>query len=69
MMGRKDLAAAQFTDVNGAPGGTSQYGYKLLANYNDLWALVKINSIQNQYSKLYIQVKVIQIGDGGVKKK
>ncbi len=36
--GKKDLAAAQFADVNGAPGGTSQYGYKLLANYNDLWS-------------------------------
>ncbi len=35
--GKKDLAAAQFADVNGTPGGTSQYGYKLLANYNDLW--------------------------------
>ena len=25
----KRSAAAQFADVNGAPGGTSQYGYKL----------------------------------------
>ncbi|WP_349679443.1 RagB/SusD family nutrient uptake outer membrane protein [Flavobacterium sp. UBA6026] len=30
-------AAAQFAAVNGTPGGTSQYGFKLLANYNDLW--------------------------------
>ncbi|HFK5575111.1 MULTISPECIES: RagB/SusD family nutrient uptake outer membrane protein [Elizabethkingia] len=35
--GKKDLAAAQFADVNGAPGGTSQYGYKLLTNFNNLW--------------------------------
>ena len=34
---KNSLAAAQFADVNGTPGGTSQYGYKLLDNYNDLW--------------------------------
>ncbi|MEJ5106084.1 RagB/SusD family nutrient uptake outer membrane protein [Chryseobacterium sp. MYb328] len=30
-------AAAQFEQVNGTPGGTSQYGYKLVANYGDLF--------------------------------
>lgn len=30
-------AAAQFAQVNGTPGGTSQYGYKLVANYADLF--------------------------------
>ncbi|MEO5777062.1 MAG: RagB/SusD family nutrient uptake outer membrane protein [Flavobacterium sp.] len=30
-------AAAEFQDVNGTPGGVSQYGYSLLSNYNDLW--------------------------------
>lgn len=30
-------AAAQLAAVNGIPGGTSQFGYKLLANYKDLW--------------------------------
>lgn len=30
-------AAAQFEQVNGTPGGTSQYGYKLVANFADLW--------------------------------
>ncbi|EFK35086.1 SusD family [Chryseobacterium gleum] len=34
---KKDLAAAQFAEVNGTPGQVSQYGYKLIANYNDLW--------------------------------
>lgn len=34
---KKDLAAAQFAEVNGTPGQASQYGYKLVANYNDLW--------------------------------
>lgn len=31
------LAAAQFADVNGTPGGTSQYGYRLLSSFSDLW--------------------------------
>lgn len=35
--GKKNEAAAQLADVNGTPGGTSQYGYKLLSNFADLW--------------------------------
>jgi hypothetical protein len=38
------LAAAQLALVNGTPGGTSQYGYHLLANYADIFAL------NNKYS-------------------
>ncbi len=36
---RKDyaLAAEQFLEVNGTPGGTSQFGYSLLQNFEDLW--------------------------------
>lgn len=30
-------AAAQFEMVNGVPGQTSQYGYKLVSNFADLW--------------------------------
>jgi hypothetical protein len=30
-------AATQLAAVNGTPGGTSQYGYKLVANYADLF--------------------------------
>lgn len=30
-------AAAQFADVNGTPGGTSMYGYKLVTNFGDLF--------------------------------
>ncbi|HYE54621.1 MAG TPA: RagB/SusD family nutrient uptake outer membrane protein [Chitinophagaceae bacterium] len=30
-------AAAQLAEVNGTPGGTSAYGYKLLDNFADLW--------------------------------
>ncbi len=33
------LAAAQFAEVNGTPGGTSIYGFKLLANFSDLWVV------------------------------
>ena len=32
------LAAAQLADVNGTPGGTSQYGYKLVSSFASLWA-------------------------------
>lgn len=35
--GKKAQAAIELAAVNGIPGGTSQYGYKLLANYSDLW--------------------------------
>ncbi|MEY8758854.1 RagB/SusD family nutrient uptake outer membrane protein [Chryseobacterium tongliaoense] len=34
---KKTEAAAQFAEVNGTPGQTSQYGYHLVANYADLW--------------------------------
>jgi len=33
------LAAAQLAQVNGTPGQTSQYGYKLLDDFNDLWVV------------------------------
>ena len=43
--GKNALAAAEFVDVNGTPGGTSMYGYKLVANYADLWKISnKFNS-------------------------
>lgn len=35
--GKKAEAATQLAAVNGTPGGTSQYGYKLLTNFSDLW--------------------------------
>jgi hypothetical protein len=34
-----DLAAAELQLVNGTPGGTSQYGYKLVSNFADLWVV------------------------------
>lgn len=43
--GKNSLAAQQFEQVNGTPGGTSQYGYRLLDNFNDLWNFTnKFNS-------------------------
>ncbi len=36
---KNSLAAAQFAEVNGTPGSTSQYGYSLLNNFNDLWMI------------------------------
>lgn len=35
--GKNGLAAAQFADVNGTPGGTSMFGYRLATNFSDLW--------------------------------
>ena len=35
--GKKTEAAAQLAQVNGTPGQASQYGYKLVGNYSDLW--------------------------------
>lgn len=37
--GKNSLAAAEFAEVNGTPGGTSMYGYKLLSNFADLWVI------------------------------
>jgi hypothetical protein len=34
---KKPEAAAQFALVNGTPGGTSSYGYKLMDNFAQLW--------------------------------
>jgi hypothetical protein len=44
---KKTLAAAEFLAVNGTPGGTSQYGYKLMTNFRDLWTVnIKFNTNQ-----------------------
>lgn len=36
---KNTLAAEQFAQVNGTPGQTSQYGYKLLDDFNNLWVV------------------------------
>ncbi|HMR92357.1 MAG TPA: RagB/SusD family nutrient uptake outer membrane protein [Chitinophagaceae bacterium] len=44
-MGKNSEAAAQLAEVNGTPGQTSQYGYKLLDDFADLWVFTnKFNS-------------------------
>lgn len=40
--GKNAEAAAQLAEVNGTPGGTSIYGYKLLGNFSDLWVFDNI---------------------------
>ena len=42
---KNSLAATELAEVNGTPGGTSVYGYKLLDNFADLWVISnKVNS-------------------------
>ncbi|HEY3389686.1 MAG TPA: RagB/SusD family nutrient uptake outer membrane protein [Prolixibacteraceae bacterium] len=54
------LAAAQFADVNGTPGGTSQFGYRLLTSFNDLWVTTnKFNS------ESIIEVSHSSVGSSG----
>lgn len=36
---KNTLAATELAAVNGTPGGTSQFGYKLLTNFGDLWTI------------------------------
>ncbi|MDC6384678.1 RagB/SusD family nutrient uptake outer membrane protein [Flagellimonas taeanensis] len=35
--GKSSQAAAELAEVNGTPGGTSKYGYRLLDDFADLW--------------------------------
>ena len=37
--GKNQLAAQELSEVNGTPGGTSKYGYQLVANFEDLFNL------------------------------
>ena len=37
--GKNQLAAETLAQVNGTPGGTSKYGYKLLDDFNTLWTI------------------------------
>lgn len=50
-------AAAQLAEVNGTPGGTSKYGYKLLAKFADLW-----NTTNKFNSEGIIEVSHTQAG-------
>ena len=37
--GKNNLAAVQLAEVNGTPGGTSVYGYKLVPVFKNLWTI------------------------------
>jgi starch-binding outer membrane protein, SusD/RagB family len=37
--GKNSQAATELAEVNGTPGGTSQFGYKLVSKYSDLWVV------------------------------
>ncbi|ULC58012.1 RagB/SusD family nutrient uptake outer membrane protein [Flaviramulus sp. BrNp1-15] len=37
--GKNSEAASQLAEVNGTPGATSPFGYKLLDNFSDLWVV------------------------------
>ncbi|MES2777006.1 MAG: RagB/SusD family nutrient uptake outer membrane protein [Bacteroidota bacterium] len=55
-------AASEFALVNGTPGGTSQYGNKLLANYNDLF---KVSNKFNTESILEVGYTTTSAGGWG----
>ncbi|NJB82193.1 RagB/SusD family nutrient uptake outer membrane protein [Wenyingzhuangia aestuarii] len=45
--GKNDEAANQLAEVNGTPGETSPYGYKLLDNFSDLWSISNIYNTES----------------------
>lgn len=49
--GKNTEAAAQLAEVNGTPGTTSSFGYKLLDNFSDLWVVGN-----NYHSESIIQI-------------
>ena len=57
---KKTEAAAMLAEVNGTPGGTSQYGYRLLADFSDLW--VTSNKFN---SESVLEVSHSSIGSSG----
>lgn len=57
---KNSLAAAQLEQVNGTPGATSQYGYRLLNNFADLWV------VSNKFnSESILEVTHTQLGGSG----
>jgi len=57
---KKALAAIELAAVNGTIGGTSQYGYKLLSNFSDLWV------ISNKFnSEAILEISHTNLGNTG----
>jgi len=44
---KNTLAATEFAEVNGTPGTTSPFGYKLLDNFSDLWEISNIYNTES----------------------
>ncbi len=63
--GKNTLAAAQFAQVNGTPGGTSQYGYKLLNNYSDLWVVLNKFNTESILEVTHTNVSLAGWGNWG----
>ena len=55
-------AAQQLAEVNGEPGQTSRYGYRLLAQYSDLF---KVDNTFNSESILELSFTNTSVGDWG----
>src|SRR5690606_15052143 len=55
-------AAQQLAAVNGEPGGTSQYGYRLLDDFGDLFA---VDNKFNSESILELSFTNTSVGDWG----
>lgn len=55
-------AAQQFAEVNGTPGQTSQYGYRLLSNYGELF---NVSNKFNSESIFEISFTNTSVGDWG----
>lgn len=51
-------AAAQFEMVNGTPGETSQYGYKLVDNFADLW---KVGSVEEPGKYKFLSESILEV--------
>jgi len=51
-------AAAQFAEVNGVPGGTSQFGYKLVENYADLF---KVGSESDPGKYKFLSESILEV--------
>ncbi|MFC0345312.1 RagB/SusD family nutrient uptake outer membrane protein [Epilithonimonas hispanica] len=51
-------AAAQFEMVNGTPGGTSQYGYKLVDNFADLW---KVGPVDDPGRYKFLSESILEV--------
>lgn len=55
---KNSQAAEQFQMVNGTPGGTSQYGYKLVDNFADLW---KVGPVDDPGKYKFLSESILEV--------